>query len=48
MFSPRVLKYSTALQSLRESLDFTFNRVFEPEANQQDIFEGVAKGVVLK
>lgn len=32
----------------RESQDFTFNKVFHEDASQEDVFEGVAKNVVLK
>lgn len=44
LFSPRYQQSSNA----KESLDFVFNQVFDPEASQEDVFEGVAKNVVLK
>jgi hypothetical protein len=48
MYSPRVGRYGQINQALKESLDFTFNHVFDEDANQEEVFEGIAKNVVLK
>jgi hypothetical protein len=34
--------------NVKESLDFVFNGVFDVDASQEEVFEGVATSVVLK
>lgn len=35
-------------KNIKESLDFVFNGVFDTNATQEEVFEGVATSVVLK
>jgi hypothetical protein len=44
LYSPRYQQSANA----KESLDFVFNQVFDQDASQEEVFEGVAKNVVLK
>jgi hypothetical protein len=44
LYSPRYQQSANA----KESLDFVFNQVFDQDATQEEVFEGVAKNVVLK
>jgi hypothetical protein len=44
LYSPRYQQSTNA----KESLDFVFNQVFDEDTPQEEVFEGVAKNVVLK